>query len=147
MERYSDYQKLQQLLNDPKYVPYVNVAKKAVYYLSYYLILILQTIHAFVIRHPRISDWLGYIFSLYMSYLTIRRVIRLLKSSIYVILAVAGLWVWQRGVSQVVLMDLPFLIDRLKTYAYQIPRNSNAFFFEDAYAPVVDMYQALQSLF
>ncbi|CAG99233.1 Apq12p [Kluyveromyces lactis] len=149
MNSYQEYQRLQHLLSDPKYQPYVNLAKKLTYYASYYLIWALQTVHSLVSRYPQVSDWLGYLFSLYMAYLTIKRAIRVVKSSSYVILVVFGLYVWQRGVSQVILMDLPYLADRLKQYVHNLPRDAhgNGSFLKDVYAPFYDLYNSLQALF
>ncbi|CDO94293.1 unnamed protein product [Kluyveromyces dobzhanskii CBS 2104] len=149
MDRYQDYQRLQHLLSDPKYQPYVNFGKKVIYHASYYLIWLLQTVHSLVSKYPQISDWLGYLFTLYVAYLSFKRAYSIIRSSGYVILLAFGLYVWQRGATKVIMMDLPFLVDRIKTYVQNLPRDSygNRSFVKDMYLPLYDLYNSLQGLF
>lgn len=149
MDHYEEFQKLQELLNDPKYKPFINVAKKVVHYTSVYLIWALQTIQSIVLRYPQISDWLGYLFSLYMVYQTLKRTVRMVRSSGYLIFLLLGIYVWRRGISQVVLMDMPYLIDRLKKYVKNLPNDSKAHrtFAQDISSPVLELYYAIQDLF
>lgn len=147
MDHYSNYQQLQTLLRDPKFQPYLNLAKKVLFYSSHYLIILLQTMQTFVSKHPYISEWIGYCFSLYMVYLTVKRTIRFIKSSLYLILIILALWIWQRGASQTLLMDIPYVVDRMRQFMHQLPRNpAHPLYFELA-APFIEIYDAVRSLF